>query len=112
MPGTSVWAQTGSDRRPARRRIGAIGHRGGMTFTASRPGSVASPLGAAVGAVGLLVAVTVVALRTGAGQRLDEWAMRTVVAGRDTELTVLSLLGRISIGSVLAVAVEIGRAHV
>jgi hypothetical protein len=76
-----------------------------MTFTASRPGSVASPLGAAVGAVGVLVAVAVVALRTGAGQRLDEWAMRTVVAGRDTELTVLSLLGRISIGSVLAVAV-------
>ncbi len=31
--------------------------------------------------------------------------MRTVVAGRDAELTVLSLLGRVSIGAVLAVSV-------
>lgn len=76
-----------------------------MSFTASRPDSVAIPLAAAAGSVGVLVAVAVVALRTGAGQRLDEWAMRTVVAGRDTEMTVLSLLGRVSIGAVLAVAV-------
>ena len=53
----------------------------------------------------MLVAVAVVALHTGAGQRLDERAMRTVVAGRDTELTVLSLLGRVSIGAVLAVSI-------
>ena len=46
-----------------------------------------------------------VALHTGAGQRLDERAMRAVVAGRDTELTVLSLLGRVSIGAVLAVSI-------
>ncbi len=53
----------------------------------------------------MLLVVTIVALHTGAGQRLDERAMRTVVAGRETELTVLSLLGRVSIGAVLAVSV-------
>lgn len=53
----------------------------------------------------MLLAVTIVALHTGAGQRLDERAMRTVVAGRETELTVLSLLGRVSIGAVLTVSV-------
>ena len=52
----------------------------------------------------MLVAVTIVALHTGVGQRVDERAMRTVVAGRETELTVLSLLGRVSIGAVLAVS--------
>jgi membrane-associated phospholipid phosphatase len=53
----------------------------------------------------VLVAVSIVALHTGVGQRVDERAMRTVVAGRETELTVLSLLGRVSIGAVLAVSV-------
>ena len=53
----------------------------------------------------MLLVVAIVALHTGAGQRLDERAMRTVVAGRETELTVLSLLGRVSIGAVLAVSV-------
>ena len=62
------------------------------------------PLAAATGAVAVLVVLTIVALHTGAGQRLDERAMRTVVAGRETELTVLSLLGRVSIGAVLAVS--------
>ena len=52
----------------------------------------------------MLVAVAIVALHTGVGQRVDERAMRTVVAGRETELTVLSLLGRISIGAVLALS--------
>ena len=62
------------------------------------------PLVAAAGAVVVLVVVAIVALHTGAGQRVDERAMRTVVAGRETELTVLSLLGRVSIGAVLAVS--------
>lgn len=53
----------------------------------------------------MLLVVAIVALHTGAGQRLDERAMRTVVAGRETELAVLSLLGRVSIGAVLAVSV-------
>ena len=70
-----------------------------------RPQSVATPLAAAAGAIGVLLAVTLVALHTGAGQRLDERARLAVVAGRDAELTVLSLLGRVSIGAVLAVSV-------
>jgi membrane-associated phospholipid phosphatase len=53
----------------------------------------------------VLVVVAIVALHTGIGQRVDERAMRTVVAGRETELTVLSLLGRVSIGTVLTVSV-------
>ena len=69
-----------------------------------RPQSVATPVTAAVGAIGVLVAVTLVALHTGAGQRLDERARLAVVAGRDAELTVLSVLGRVSIGAVLAVS--------
>lgn len=60
---------------------------------------------AVAGAAGVLVAVALVALHTGAGQRLDERAMASVVAGREAELTVLSLLGRVSIGAVLTVAV-------
>ncbi len=73
-------------------------------MTAPRHASAAPPLTAAVGAVGVLVAVAMVALRTGAGQRIDQRAMTTVVAGQDAEVTVLSLLGRVSIGAVLAVA--------
>ena len=76
----------------------------GMATIASRRNSAAAPWAAAVGAVGVLVVVSVVALRTGAGQRLDEWARTTVVAGREAEVTVLSILGRVSIGAVLAVA--------
>ncbi len=76
-----------------------------MSITAHRPGAAATPVAAAAGAVGVLVAVAIVALRTGAGQRLDDRAMTAVVAGREAELTVLSLLGRVSIGAVLAVAV-------
>lgn len=53
----------------------------------------------------MLIVVTVVALHTGVGQRVDERAMRTVVAGRETELAVLSVLGRVSIGTILAVSV-------
>ena len=76
----------------------------GMSTIAPRNFSAAASWAVAVGAVGVLAAVAVVALRTGAGQRLDEWARTTVVAGRDAEVTVLNLLGRVSIGTVLAVA--------
>jgi hypothetical protein len=75
-----------------------------MSTTARRNASAAASWAVAVGAVGALVLVSVVALRTGAGQRLDEWARTTVVAGREAEVTVLSILGRVSIGAVLAVA--------
>lgn len=73
-------------------------------MTTPRHASAATPLAAMVGAVGVLVAVAMVALRTDAGQRLDQRAMSTVVAGRHAELTVLNLLGLVSIGAVLAVA--------
>ncbi len=43
-------------------------------------------------------------LRTEQGQRLDDAAMESVIAGRETHLTVLSLLGYVSIGSIVAVA--------
>lgn len=58
-----------------------------------------------VGALLALGVVAFVALVTEPGLRLDERAMETVVAGRDTQLTVLSVLGRVSIGAVLAVAI-------
>jgi len=57
------------------------------------------------GAVGALAAVTVVALHTAAGQRLDDRSMAALVAERDAELTVLSVLGRVSLGAVLAVSI-------
>jgi membrane-associated phospholipid phosphatase len=55
-------------------------------------------------AVGLAV-IAQVALHTASGQRLDDRALRTVVAGRDTELAVLSLLGYVSATAVLTVAI-------
>ncbi len=76
-----------------------------MSFTALRRESVAAPLAVAAGAVGVFVVVTLVALRTSGGQSLDHRAMTTVVAGGNAEVTVLSLLGRVSIGAVLAVSV-------
>jgi membrane-associated phospholipid phosphatase len=105
MPGTPEAAEIAQIGAPADRLVGPIRHRGGVSFTVHRPQSLAGPLAAAAGAIGVLVAVALVALRTGAGQRLDERAMLTVVAGREAELAVLSLLGRISIGAVLVVSV-------
>lgn len=58
----------------------------------------------------LVVALIVIAglalgaVTTHTGQRIDQSAMSAVGAGRDSELTVLSVLGRISIGAVLVVA--------
>jgi membrane-associated phospholipid phosphatase len=75
-----------------------------MSTIVPRRQSAATSVAAALGAVGVLATVAVVALRTGAGQRIDEWARTTLVAGREAEVTVLSLLGRVSIGAVLAVA--------
>lgn len=52
-----------------------------------------------------LAALTWFVLRTGGGQVLDEAAMDTVVAGRQTQLTVLSMLGYVSISAIIAIAV-------
>lgn len=57
---------------------------------------------AVAGAVALAVLVRV-ALRTTRGQRWDASAMDTVVGGRDTRLTVLSVLGYVSIGAIVVV---------
>jgi hypothetical protein len=69
------------------------------------------PRGTAVGAVvtaltaALALALTTwVALDTSRGQRWDDWAMSTVVAGRDARLAVLSVLGYVSIGAIALVA--------
>ncbi|MFT4187496.1 MAG: phosphatase PAP2 family protein [Aeromicrobium sp.] len=51
-----------------------------------------------------LLGLTSLALWTARGQRFDHWAMSTVVAGRDTHLAVLSVLGYLSIGALAVVA--------
>lgn len=59
---------------------------------------------ASAGAISLLVLVQV-ALRSSRGQELDDWAMTTVVTGREARLAVLSVLGYVSIGAIVAVVV-------
>ncbi len=44
------------------------------------------------------------ALHSGRGQQWDNSAMTTVVAGRDAQLALLSVLGYVSIGAIVAVA--------
>jgi len=70
------------------------------------PGRVTAPavvLGAVV--LSALVALVRVALWTASGQAADQDAMVTVMAGREARLTVLSILGRVSIWSVAGIAV-------
>ncbi len=61
-------------------------------------------LAVVAGALALL-GVTAFALWNATGQDLDQSSMNTVVAGRDTQLAVLSVLGYVSIAAVAAVAV-------
>jgi membrane-associated phospholipid phosphatase len=76
-----------------------------MSSTVVRREAVVRSLPVAVlAAIGLTV-IAQVALHTASGQRLDDRALRTVVAGRDTELAVLSLLGYVSATAVLTVAI-------
>lgn len=96
-------------------RCGIVG--GVNAALAERPAPGVGPrAGTARGAVLIRSAVALAALvalgllawfvlRTGTGQRLDDGAMSTVVAGRDTRLTVLSLLGCVSIGAIVVVAI-------
>lgn len=87
--------------------LGAVRHRGGMSTVdvarESDRSSVGVGLTTLLASLVALAALTYVALRTAAGQLLDERAMNTVVAGRETQLTVLSVLGYVSIGAVVAV---------
>ncbi len=61
-------------------------------------------LGVAVVAMAVLLGLAWFVLATPRGQRLDDRAMNTVVAGRDTQLQVLSVLGYVSIGAIVLVA--------
>ena len=63
------------------------------------------PLVIALTSVLAVLGIVRVTLASAAGQRWDDAAMATVYAGREAQLTVLSVLGRVSIGLVLAVLV-------
>ena len=75
------------------------------TSTAVQPDVRRAALATLVGAVVTFALLALWMLGTASGQRLDDDAMRTVVAGRETQLTVLSLLGYVSIGTVGVVTV-------
>lgn len=101
-----------------------------MALTEPDPTTVPTPQrpdrGSSVRGPAALVAVAAVVLGgvlawfvllTPLGQRLDERAMNTVVAGRETQLQVLSVLGYVSIGAIglvsivcVALALSRGRA--
>lgn len=63
------------------------------------PAALAATLAGALVLIGLIM----ICLQSARGQGWDDSAMRTVVAGRDTKLTVLSVLGYISIGAIVIV---------
>lgn len=85
--------------------MGWLWHRGWVTSTSPAPSRVAVPA-VAVGIVAVVAFVTLVevALRSQTGQSIDDRAMATVVAGREARLTVLSVLGRVSVVAVAVVA--------
>ncbi len=76
-----------------------------MSSTASRHDTAAGAVATVVVTGAALAAVTHIALQSSRGQQWDDSAMRTVIAGRDAQLTLLSVLGYVSIGAILAVAV-------
>lgn len=75
-----------------------------MPVTATRRDTALTASAVAVGALLTLVVVVRVALQSVRGQEWDDSAMATVVAGRDARLTLLSGLGYVSIGTIVAVA--------
>ncbi|MEV7397972.1 phosphatase PAP2 family protein [Aeromicrobium sp. NPDC092404] len=79
-----------------------------MSTTVTRRDTAIPALAAAVAAAGTLALMVVIALQSARGQRWDDEAMRTVVAGRDTKLTLLSGLGYVSIGAIVVVAIACG----
>ena len=72
------------------------------TLTARRDTTASAVTAALLGALTLVVLVRL-ALQSQRGQAWDDSAMRTVMGGRDTRLTVLSLLGYVGIGAIVAV---------
>jgi membrane-associated phospholipid phosphatase len=88
-----------------------------MSSTMARRDSAPVAAATAVIAVATLAAIVRIALQSTRGQHWDNSAMKTVVAGRDAQLRVLSVLGYVSIGAIavvaavcLAVALARGRA--
>jgi membrane-associated phospholipid phosphatase len=75
-----------------------------MPITATRRDTALAAVLTAVVAGAALALLVRIALQSDRGQRWDNSAMTTVVAGRDAQLTLLSVLGYVSIGAILAVA--------
>ncbi|TSD55671.1 phosphatase PAP2 family protein [Aeromicrobium piscarium] len=96
-----------------RLRIHRMGHSGVMTAplvaeptrSAAARGRVTGPA-VAVAIVGTLALAGLVmaALSSSTGQLVDDAAMNAVTASNTAEITLLSVLGRVSIGAILAVA--------
>lgn len=77
-----------------------------MTPTTHRPVPAATrACVVGLGALLVLAALVRVALQTARGQSADEQAMRTVTAGRETALTLLSILGRVPMWTIVVLAV-------
>lgn len=79
---------------------------GGVSSTTRLPARVSGPaLVTGAAAVTAFVLLVRVALFSERGQAADEQAMLTVAAGREAELTLLSILGRVPIWSAATLAV-------
>lgn len=76
-----------------------------MPSTLTRRDSAAVAVTTVVIAVAALALLARVAVLSAPGQHWDSTAMNTVVAGRDAQLAVLSVLGYVSIGAIAVVAV-------
>lgn len=77
-------------------------------MTATRRDTALSAAAVVLVAAATLVVLVRVALRSPRGQDWDDSAMNTVVAGRDAQLAILSVLGYVSIGAIVVVAVGCG----
>lgn len=79
-----------------------------MSTSATRRDTAGPALAAAIAAGLTLLVMIRLALQSSQGQRWDDEAMRTVIAGRDTRLALLSGLGYVSIGAIVMVALACG----
>ncbi|MCL3817138.1 phosphatase PAP2 family protein [Aeromicrobium wangtongii] len=76
-----------------------------MSVTSTRRETTAPAITAVLTGVLVMVVLVRIALQSRRGQSWDQSAMDTVTAGRDTRLAVLSMLGYVGIGSIVAVVV-------
>ncbi|MEJ7634680.1 phosphatase PAP2 family protein [Aeromicrobium sp.] len=76
-----------------------------MSTLTARRDTVLPACAAAIAGLLSLILLWRVALQSGRGQDWDDSAMRTVVAGGDAQHTLLSVLGNVSIGAIVVVAV-------